>query len=494
MGNTSTKKPIDIKEPSNIEENIVSTYLTKTPSLNQHDILLPKKLTCYQVLDQLIYCNDYDSIREKYDINPSIFKTYPFITKIFESKNIEKFILFGEFCIELIKDNNNMPEYGDELELCCNISNTFWDQHIKKFNKKQWNKVRKLCDDIGIKLIEQGRSNINKVTYSKLYKEYADYLTLAIAFGLNILATVIAYDSNFDFNIITNKRILIKACKNNLEPIALILLEKNIGYTDCITHADMYRPDNDTGTPLLFACKYKMTDVAINLIKTNKCRPNFINNKNKSALLYACNNNLTDVILLLIPFCQDKLILLIDAENKSAFEYIIINKNNDVFDKVFPIIIKESVTFKKYLMKMFKLMADIEYLYGVQLFLEKISFDEQFLIDVYHNVSLPSIKEIFTNTLHIDDQLFKIDKFGIDIIKNNNLSDEGYSASVDQNSSDKDNNTKQCVICYEECSELYCITPCKHTFYIDNCLEKINKCPFCRANIVSKEKIFMQSV
>jgi ankyrin repeat protein len=54
------------------------------------------------------------------------------------------------------------------------------------------------------------------------------------------------------------------------------------------------------------ACYNKLSDVALELIKTNQSKPDQINSNGNTALIWACNNKLSDVALELIKTNQSK--------------------------------------------------------------------------------------------------------------------------------------------------------------------------------------------
>src|SRR3990172_12373813 len=81
---------------------------------------------------------------------------------------------------------------------------------------------------------------------------------------------------------------LLNACKNGDGLKALELLNNNYSNYSCI--------DDENYTPLIWACKNKMTDVALKLLETPKlCKMNQINDNFNTALTWSLDNVMTEV-------------------------------------------------------------------------------------------------------------------------------------------------------------------------------------------------------
>ena len=61
-------------------------------------------------------------------------------------------------------------------------------------------------------------------------------------------------------------------------------------------------------TPLMMACKNKMTDVALKIIEKNPTNGNFANNRNKTALIIACENDMKEVAVAMLKMTGDSAI------------------------------------------------------------------------------------------------------------------------------------------------------------------------------------------
>ena len=108
--------------------------------------------------------------------------------------------------------------------------------------------------------------------------------------------------------IFTSSLILMSACKNNFHPLLIIDFcdDKTINYTD-----------NNNDTPLIWACKNNLNDVALKIIDTGNTVFGKKNSSNNTALTYAVKNNMYDVIDVLINL------------EKYGYAYYYAKKNNN---------------------------------------------------------------------------------------------------------------------------------------------------------------------
>jgi ankyrin repeat protein len=103
--------------------------------------------------------------------------------------------------------------------------------------------------------------------------------------------------SHYDFD--KNCRTaLIWACKKSLSDIAIELIKTNQSKPDNI--------DSNGDTALIWACQNSLSDIAVELIKTNQSKPNHINSNGKSSLTIARTNKLHDVVSNLKPLTKLK--------------------------------------------------------------------------------------------------------------------------------------------------------------------------------------------
>jgi len=85
---------------------------------------------------------------------------------------------------------------------------------------------------------------------------------------------------------------LIYACKNKLSHIAIELIK--------IKYSNPGQIDEYNNTALIYACQNQLSDVALELIKTNNSNPKHENNVKETAFTLACKKKLLDVVLELI--------------------------------------------------------------------------------------------------------------------------------------------------------------------------------------------------
>jgi hypothetical protein len=471
------------------------------PQTKQVVVQPQNKFTTYN-LRTLIKNKKISEVEKLYQDDPLEFSYMDFISMLFESNDATTIIAFSEFCIKLIKNNHNNPtdlfdEYNlNEFGLCLFLSEIHQTFLGAKISKSIWQSFVNACDQIAVELLLQGKSNIN-IKFRFLSSENKfDSLEMALTYKMNKIATYLVKSNEFTLKV--TPRTLHKACKNGANELALELFKKdgvelfpNCNDDKKMEQINAYRhmknKQTESGSCLLFACKNKMEDIAIKIIETGKSCPNYINNLGKTSLMYSCQNNMPGVSTKLVEISTAKTICKKANDGKSSLEYVIINTCEQTFDAIIDKI-KGDQNSKSYIEEMFVRACDIEWSYGVRKFIEIISFNEKFLINTYHNTSISSVKNIFTELLSLDDKQFTIDKYGIDKYI------ETVPQKEESDGEDVNKDNKQCVICYEECDTLYCIKPCNHTFYADDCIKKIDKCQYCRKLITDKEKIYLQQV
>ena len=83
---------------------------------------------------------------------------------------------------------------------------------------------------------------------------------------------------------------LIKACKSNDTEKALGLIMNN----------DTNSIVDDNNPALIWACRNKMIEVALELIKTGHAKPEQVDHYNNTALIWACQNKMKEVAFELV--------------------------------------------------------------------------------------------------------------------------------------------------------------------------------------------------
>src|SRR3990167_7573618 len=86
-----------------------------------------------------------------------------------------------------------------------------------------------------------------------------------------------------------NNLALIWACRNKMIEVALELIKTG--------HAKPEQVDHYNNTALIWACQNKMKEVALELIKTGHAKPEQVNNWSYTALIWACQNKMKEVAL-----------------------------------------------------------------------------------------------------------------------------------------------------------------------------------------------------
>ena len=97
-------------------------------------------------------------------------------------------------------------------------------------------------------------------------------------------------NNNIDFGLVDNyfgRTVLINACENKMTEVALELIKTG--------QSNPEQVNNDNNTALILACKNKMTEVALELIKTGKSNPDNIAKDGNTAFSWICENNMKDV-------------------------------------------------------------------------------------------------------------------------------------------------------------------------------------------------------
>jgi len=92
---------------------------------------------------------------------------------------------------------------------------------------------------------------------------------------------------------------LLLACINKLPDVALAIIQE---YPE---NVDFGRVNNDTLTPLMYATKNNMEEVALALIATGESNIEHKNKHDFTVLTYACNNNLVNIALALLDTDND---------------------------------------------------------------------------------------------------------------------------------------------------------------------------------------------
>jgi len=143
---------------------------------------------------------------------------------------------------------------------------------------------------------------------------------LKLIYKYNINNNIICDICDENFHLINrNKNIIDDNNKN------IIYSKKNVKLNNLEVIKHLSFVDEHDNTALIWACQNKMTDVALELIKTGFSKPEHINNNHKTALIIACENNMTDVALELIKIdnfrqeyynCHGNTLLILTCENK----------------------------------------------------------------------------------------------------------------------------------------------------------------------------------
>jgi len=147
-----------------------------------------------------------------------------------------------------------------------------------------------------------------------------DVLLMPLIFELYKVQLKMNNNTCLDIVDCVGRTALIYACRNKMKEVALELIKTG--------HANPEQVNKDGQTALILACQNQMTEVALELIKTGYANPEQVDYGN-TALILACKNKMTEVALELIKTGKSNPDN-IAKDGNTAFSWICENNMKDV--------------------------------------------------------------------------------------------------------------------------------------------------------------------
>jgi len=115
-----------------------------------------------------------------------------------------------------------------------------------------------------------------------------DVLLMPLIFELYKVQLKMNNDTNLGSVDVYGKTALIWACQNKMTEVALELIKTG--------HANFEQVDKNSNTALILACRNAMKEVALELINTGKSNPYQYDKDGKTAFLWACEKGMKEVV------------------------------------------------------------------------------------------------------------------------------------------------------------------------------------------------------
>lgn len=254
-------------------------------------------------------------INHKYENNIySINENIKIVDRIYDLKNI------------LV---NNADEINEDVRIILLLGYSSPDEIITLYNDK-------CIPEKILKILNIDKYKLNKLCYEKINEKYI---------GHNLFDDKLAIvDKKSRYESLKNYMSIYNQKKIKINEIEMMLYEGIKKKLDIfvLNIIDTYKKTtkkiyDDGNTLLILACKNLSDDTCVKIIDIygEKCMPEHINRKYKTALLIACERNLEKTAKKLIEkFKSRSMPFYADSENKQSIYYAVHNKMTEVVNKL----------------------------------------------------------------------------------------------------------------------------------------------------------------